>query len=220
MKLNPIYDYPTVTRATNKNGSRTYNTPSGPAPSVTTVLSKTKDMKFLKEWRDRIGDAEADKIVNRSVRLGTGVHENLEKYILEGADPAGDIFTVAMTKKIIKNGLSKVDEVWGCEVSLYADGLYAGTTDAVGIYKGKPAIIDFKNARSERKPEWVVDYSYQVAAYSLAHNEMFDTDIRCGVVMLATQTGVYQEFVFEGADFDKACDGWAQRLEDYYAKYR
>lgn len=220
MKLNPIYDYPTVTANTKKSGSRTYNTPSGPAPSVTTILSATKDMTFLKEWKKRVGEKEAQKIVNRSTRLGNGVHENLEHYILEGREPTGDIFTRAMTKKIIVNGLSKVDEIWGCEVSLYADGLYAGTTDAVGIHESTPAIIDFKNARSFRKDEWVSDYKLQVVAYALAHDEMFNTKINKGVVMLATQQGHYQEWVVEGRDFDKAANEWAKRVEDYYNKYR
>lgn len=220
MKLNPIYDYPSVTRATEENGRRTYNTPAGPVPSVTTVLSRTKDMTFLKEWKKRVGEAEAEKIVKRSTRLGTGVHDNLEKYILEGQEPVGDIFTKAMTKKIIENGLSKVDEIWGCEVSLYADGLYAGTTDAVGIHEGVPAIIDFKNARTFRRDEWISDYKLQVAAYALAHNELFGTDIKRGVVMLATQQGHYQEWIIEGDDFEEACEGWTKRLTEYYEKYR
>ena len=220
MRLNPIYEYPTVTANTKKSGARTYNTPSGPAPSVTTILSKTKDMTFLKEWKERVGEEQADKIVKRSLKLGTGVHENLEKYILEGTDPVGDIFTIAMTKKIIQHGLSKVDEIWGCEVSVYADGLYAGTTDAVGIHEGVPSIIDFKNARSFRKDEWIGDYKLQTAAYALAHNEMFGTDIKKGVIMLATQQGHYQEWTIEGDDFVAAAEEWAERVADYYAKFK
>lgn len=220
MRLNPIYDYPTVTANTKKSGSRTYNTPSGAVPSVTTILSGTKDMTFLKEWKKRIGEEKAEQIVKRSTRLGTGVHENLERYILEGTEPTGDIFTVAMTKKIIQNGLAKVDEIWGCEVNVYADGLYAGTTDAVGIHEGAQSIIDFKNARTFRKDEWITDYKLQTAAYALAHNEMFGTDIKKGVIMLATQQGHYQEWIIEGEDFDKACEEWADRVSQYYAKFK
>ena len=221
MKLNPIYEYAPLSADTKKTGARTYLTPGGIAvPSVTTVLNKTKDMSFLVEWKKRVGVAEADKIVKRSLKLGTGMHKILEDYVLEGKEPKGDIFSVAMAKKIINQGLSNVDEIWGCEVSLFAEGLYAGTTDCVGVHKGDPAIIDFKNSRSFRKPEWIVDYSYQTVAYALAHNEMFGTDIKKGVIMLATQQGHYQEFIYEGEDFDKAVVGWGERLEEYYAKYR
>ena len=70
-----------------------------------------------------------------------------------------------------------------------------------------------------RKEEWVQDYKLQVAAYALAHNEMFNTNIHKGVVMLATQDGHYQEWIIEGDEFDQACEDWAKRLEDYYKKY-
>jgi len=220
MNIVDRYQYKELQRETSKKGPRIYLTPAGNrVPSVTTVLSGTKDMSFLKEWRKRIGDAEADNIVTRSINYGNRVHKNLEDYILEGKEPTGNIFALHMTKQIINKGLSKVDEIWGCEVALYAEGLYAGTTDAVGIHEGMPAIIDFKNARSQRKDEWVGDYKLQVVAYALAHNEMFDTDIKRGVVMLAAQTGQYQEWIIEGEDFEAAADEWAERLEQYYAKH-
>ena len=213
------YKYKELASETDPSGPRVYLTPAGNrVPSVTTILSGTKDMTFLKEWRERIGDHKANDIVQRSTKWGTSVHKNLEDYILEDKKPEGNIFVKHMTNQIIKNGLSKVDEIWGCEVQLYAEGLYAGTTDAVGIHEGMPAIIDFKNARSQRKDEWVQDYRLQVVAYALAHNEMFGTNIKRGVVMLATQDGHYQEWIIEGEDFDNAALEWADRVTQYYQK--
>lgn len=220
MNIVDRYKYKELKRETAKNGKRIYLTPGGvKVPSVTTVLSGTKDMSFLREWKKRVGVAEADKIVKRSVNYGNTVHKNLEDYIMEGKEPSGNIFAKHMTNQIIKKGLSKVSEVWGCEVALFAEGLYAGTCDAAGIHGGSPAIIDFKNARSKRKNEWIGDYKLQVVAYALAHNEMHNTNIRKGVIMLAAQTGQYQEWIVEGNDFDKASDEWAKRLEQYYAKH-
>ena len=43
--------------------------------------------------------------------------------------------------------LDGIEEVWGLESGLILDGLYAGTADCIGIYKGNPAIIDFKTAK-------------------------------------------------------------------------
>ena len=213
------YKYAELSSETDPSGPRKYLTPAGDkVPSVTTILSGTKDMTFLKEWKDRIGEHKANDIVKRSTTWGTSVHENLEHFILEGKEPTGNIFVRHMTKKIIDKGLSKVDEFWGCEVQVYADGLYAGTADGVGLHEGVPAIIDFKNSRSLRKEEWVQDYFLQVVAYSLAHNEMFDTNIKRGVIMLATQDGHYQEWIIEGELFDKCTEEWAKRLEQYYDK--
>lgn len=220
MNIVDRYKYQELKRETAKSGKRVYLTPGGTkVPSVTTVLSGTKDMSFLREWKKRVGVAEADKIVKRSINYGNAVHQNLEDYIMEGKEPAGNVFAKYMTNQIIKKGLVNVSEIWGCEVPVFAEGLYAGTTDAVGIHGGVPAIIDFKNSRSKRKEEWIGDYKLQVVAYSLAHNEMFGTNIQRGVIMLAAQTGQYQEWIVEGDDFEQASEDWAKRLEQYYAKH-
>jgi hypothetical protein len=219
MQIVNKYNYKELARDTKADGTRTYVTPEGiKVPSVTTVLSATKDMTHLHAWRKRMGEAKAAEIVKTSTTHGSKMHKLLENYILKGDAPTGNPFTVAMAKEIITKGLPKLDEVWGVEVPLYADGLYGGTTDLIGIHEGAPAIVDFKNARSWRKPEWVVDYGIQTAAYGMAHNEMFGTDIKKGVVMLCTQDVEYQEFIFEGKDFEEATAKWLQRLEEYYAK--
>lgn len=221
MIITKKYNYEALNKDTRKDGSRTYLTPSNDkVPSVTTVLSATKDMTFLREWKKRVGEDKANEIVRRSINYGTGMHKLLENYILKGEEPKGNIFTVAMTKKIINNGLPKLDEIWGVEVSVYADRLYAGTTDLVGVHSGADSIVDFKNARTRRKPEWVEDYKLQLCAYGCAHDEMFGTKIRKGVIMLCTQDVEYQEFIIEGAEFLEYQDKWFRRLEEYYNKNR
>jgi len=113
MNIVDKYEYKELKRETSKKGPRIYLTPAGNrVPSVTTVLSGTKDMTFLKEWRKRVGNAEADNIVKRSINYGNTVHQNLEDYILEGKEPTGNVFALHMTKQIINKGLSKVDEIW------------------------------------------------------------------------------------------------------------
>ena len=49
-----------------------------------------------------------------------------------------------MSELVINEGFKNVDEVWGTEIGLIAPGLYAGTTDCIGMHKGEEAIIDFK----------------------------------------------------------------------------
>jgi hypothetical protein len=99
MNIVDKYKYEELKRETSKKGPRIYLTPAGNrVPSVTTVLSGTKDMSFLKEWRKRVGNAEADNIVTRSINYGNKVHKNLEDYILEGKIPEGNIFAKHMTR--------------------------------------------------------------------------------------------------------------------------
>ena len=216
---NPKYKYEKLTRI--EGPSRLYATPDGSrVPSVTTILSATADKTFLIEWRKRVGDAEATRISTESAGLGTLVHKHIENFI-EGIErPPGSTpihqMARAMSDQVIEKGLPGVDEVWGMEASLYYPGLYAGTTDLCGVYKGKPSIMDHKTAKKMKKPEWMQDYFIQTTAYALAHNEVHGTDIQQGVLFMVDRENQYQTFIIEGAEFKHYSDLWLQRVEQYY----
>jgi len=212
------FPYAELSRVT-KNKRRHYETPDGPAvPSVTTVLSATKDMTHLHAWRKRVGEAKAQQITTESANIGTVMHRSLEKHVKgEDRTPGSNLIqqkAYSMANVIIENGLSEIDEVWGSEISLYYPELYAGTTDLVGVYKGAPAIMDFKQARKLKKKEWVEDYFLQLVAYSEAHNKMYDTQIRTGRIFICTQNNEYQTFEID--DYDKWTGKWYAKLEQYY----
>jgi len=215
MLLQQKFNYKPLERIDTENGRRYVVGEGKPLPSVTTILSKTKDMTYLNEWRNNVGDAKADVIVKESTDLGNNLHKNLENYILD-KPMEGSFMAVALAKVVIKQGLSKVQEVWGTEVSLYSTGLYAGTTDLVGLHENIPSIMDFKNSKQAKKKEWIEDYFMQLAAYAIAHNEMFGTTINRGVVMIATRDAKYQEFIIEGDEFTHYETMWANKLCAYY----
>ena len=48
----------------------------------------------------------------------------------------------------------------------------------IGVWQGKPAIIDHKTTNKPKKKEWIEDYFLQCCSYALAHNEVHGTDIR------------------------------------------
>jgi genome maintenance exonuclease 1 len=216
------FTYPTLKRVTAKNGQRQYTGDDNqPVPSVTTVLSDTGDKTALINWRKRVGDAEANRISQESAGLGTKVHNALEKYVLlEEYEIKGNnhisIMAKNMVDEMIDKGLSQVDEIWGVEVALIAQGLYAGTSDAVGMFNGVESIIDFKTAKKIKKREWIEDYFMQGCAYALAHNEMFGTNIKQVAILMVDREGQYKDFVIEGDEFDEYCEKWGKRLLDYY----
>ena len=201
--------------------SRSYLTPDGEAlPSVTTILSRTKDKTFLKEWRARVGEAKAEKIISDSSQIGTALHLYIEHYVNEHAyKDLTDIGIQAgkMAQVIIDHddGLKKVSEVWGSEVHLYYPGKFAGTTDMVGVYDGRPTIIDFKQTNRPKKREWVQDYLMQLAAYAAAHNAMFDTEIEQGVVLMCSRDLTFQRFELEGEKFVRATNAFMKKLNAY-----
>ena len=215
MLIQQKFDYKPLERIDSPEGRRYVISDGVYLPSVTTILSKTKDMTALNEWKSAVGEAEATRIVTEASNLGTGMHGNLEKYIL-GQDMTGSYLSKVLAKVIIRHGLSKVNEVWGQEVALYTTDLYAGTTDLVGIYDNTPAIMDFKNSLHDKKREWIEDYFLQCCAYALSHNEMYGTDIKRGVIMIATRDAKYQEFILEGSEFRHYELEWCKRLEKYY----
>jgi|TARA_B100001971_G_scaffold198082_1_gene207409 genome maintenance exonuclease 1 len=217
--FNNKYNYPTLNRV-EVNGRRLYDTGVAKVPSVTTIISYMKDMTGINKWRDRIGHAEAQRILTESANLGTATHKHLEQHIFgEERKAGGNLIHQIATKLadiIIDEGLSNINEIWGSEVSLYSPELYAGTTDCVGIWKDKPAIIDFKTSRSVKKREWIDDYFLQGVAYAMAHNELFDSNIQTVVIMMVTHDGQYLEFTISDEDFVEYTDKWLDKLKDYY----
>ena len=218
MQIHRKFNYQPLKRIDTENGRRYIVGEGRPLPSVTTVLSKTKDLTAIKQWQARIGIDEANKIKTEASSLGNSMHKNLEKHIL-GESMDGSFMAQTLAKVIIKYGLLKVDEIWGTEVAVYSKDLYAGTTDLVGVHQGIPSIMDFKNSLKDKKKEWIEDYFMQLAAYSLAHNEMYGTDIRRGVVMIATRDGKYQEFIIENDEYTHYEILWANKLCSYYDRY-
>ena len=144
--INKLYDYPILKR-TDVNGERLYDTGSAKVPSVTTILGRMKDMTGINKWRDRIGHAEAQRILTEAANLGTATHKHLENHCLGIERPTGTNLIRQIASKladvVIDEGIVNINEVWGLESSLYSPELYAGTTDCVGLWKDKPTIIDF-----------------------------------------------------------------------------
>ena len=218
------YTYTPCARET-IDGKRHYCLPDGSkVASVTTILDRTKSEESraaLANWRKAVGDAKATAITTEAASRGTRLHKWLENYVLSGeiAEPGTNPYSKQsweMANQIITKGLIHATEFWGTEVPLYVSGLYAGTTDLVGTWKGKPAIMDFKQSNKVKKREYIDDYFHQLAAYSLAHDEMYGTKIETGVILMCTKDCEYLEFVIEGEEFKKYTAEWLNRVEDYY----
>jgi len=204
---------------------RVYLTPDGESlPSVTTILGATKDMTALNEWKKRVGEEKAKQITTEAAGVGTAMHSNLERFIAGMQRQPGNnpvhVQANAMADIIIENGLSDVQEVWAMEQSLYFPGLFSGTTDLVGVYKGEPAVMDYKQTNKPKKEEWVDDYKIQLTAYIMAHNEVYGSDIKRGVVFMCSRDLQYQQFNLMPDEFSYWQDQWLNKVEEYYSQSR
>lgn len=218
------YTYKTLSR-NESNGRRLYSTPEGhKVPSVTTILDRTKPAEAreaLARWRKAVGEQKAQEIVTEAAGRGTRMHKFLEDHIKgiplkESVTNPYAQQSLDMARVVIDKGFFKIDEVWGNEVPLYFPELYAGTTDCVGVHQGEEAILDFKQTNKPKKEEYIEDYFLQLTAYALAHNEVYGTNIRKGVILMCSKDMEYQEFILKPQDFDMWVDRWCNRVSEYY----
>ena len=200
-------------------GSRIYDVAGYRLPSVTTILSRTKDKQFIKDWKAKVGEKKAEEIKNLSSARGTAMHKYLESYIQEiGYEDFTGIGNEAksMAEKVIEIGLAPVDEYYGSEVTMYYPGLYAGQTDLVCMHNGEDAIVDFKQSNRPKKKEWIEDYYLQIAAYAMAHDYVHKSTINKGVIMVCTPDLYYQEFKIDGVNLRRAKHDFLKRLDRYH----
>ena len=222
MKWNKLYEYPASMR-TSIEGKRHYEITGKKLPSVTTILSATKSQEAIdsiNRWKARIGEDQATRVKDQAASRGTNMHHHLEKYILgEGHKDLTDEGQVAgdMAQVIIDKGLGDLSEIWGSEVTLYYPGLYAGATDLVGVYDYEDSIVDFKQSNKPKRKEWIEDYFMQLGAYAMAHNQVYDTEITQGVVLMCTPDNYFQKFQIKGKEFIKYQHKFLERVDKYYS---
>ena len=199
-------------------GKRVYEISSYRLPSVTTVLGATKNQDFIKKWKAKVGEQEAERIKNVSSARGTSMHKFLESYITGvGYDDLTELGCQArpMAEKIMEVGLAPVSEYYGSEVTLFYPGLYAGSTDLVCNHNGMETIVDFKQSNRPKREEWIEDYYMQIAAYAMAHDYVYGSQIKQGVIMVCTPDLYYQEFKVEGAELRSWKHKFLKRLDMY-----
>jgi genome maintenance exonuclease 1 len=144
---------------------RFYETPNGSLyPSVTTVLASIPNAA-LDQWRNAVGEEEANRVSKLASSRGTRMHTFCEDY-LKGRNPKLDIFD-RQSYKGLSTHLDQIEYI-AIEEMLYSDQLrVAGTLDCLGKYKGKMCIIDFKSTSTLKHEGEFDSYWLQTAAYSM-----------------------------------------------------
>ena len=216
-----LYQYPELTRV-EKNDVRYYqDSLSNLVPSVTTILSATGDHSGIDAWKRRVGPKTAKAVVDEATTIGTAVHLAIENYLYgkeweQFTDDKMGMLAHQIAKRFICDCLGDIDEVWGLESGLVLDGLYAGTADCIGIFRGKPTIIDFKTAKKIKRKDWIEDYFLQGAAYANAHNVMYKTNIESIAILMVDRDLLFKEFLVNSVEFNSYTEKWKKRLIGYY----
>lgn len=204
-------DFPLIDLdSTYADGGRYYKTPNGMwYPSVTTVLSSTKD-ESIANWRAKVGEQEANKISRQATQRGTYLHSMCEDYLnnVDGYRRGRMPTTLSLFNSIRPIIDENVDVVYGIEMALFSHRLKtAGRTDVFCRFQGMNTILDFKTSTREKKEEWIQNYFIQTTTYAIMAEEMYKDyrviTIPQIAIVIAVEDGEvpYQLFVKKTNDF-------------------
>jgi len=186
---------------------RTYKTPSGKSyPSITTVLS-SYNKKAIYEWRQRIGEQEANRISKAASGRGTKLHNVVEKYLLNEMSELKMQTMMPDTKELflkVKPFLDNhIGDIYGIEQALYSDRLQiAGRCDCIAEWEGELSIVDWKTSTRVKEKNYIQNYFMQCSAYAEMFEEITGRPINQIVVAIAVEdSNVPSIFIENKADY-------------------
>jgi genome maintenance exonuclease 1 len=191
------------------NGVRHYVTPNGKYPSVTTVLGKMLDKSGLDEWRERVGEEQANFTGRLAAARGTNIHTMCENYVRGEDVDVSMPFNSYLFNQVKKVLDEHVDDIVGCELTLVSDELkIAGSCDLIALYDGKLSIIDYKTSAKNKMKQWIESYFLQTSLYAYMLWEMTGMMAKQLVVIIAVdEEPVPQVFIVKPREYlEKAAE--------------
>ena len=187
-----------LTAETTDSG-RLYTTPEGKKyKSITTVLSHY-NKQAIYEWRQAVGEEEANKVSRKASNRGTKVHKICEDYLKNEIPELKMQMMMPDLKELFFKIKPHIDEsvgkIYAQEQALYSDKYrIAGRVDLIAEWNGKLSIIDYKTSTKQKDEENIQNYFMQCTAYALMFAERTGIWIDDIVVLIATEEGPAQIF--------------------------
>jgi len=205
---------------------RAYDTPVGKCPSVTTILSGSRDQSGLEAWRDSVGHERADFISSLACYRGTKHHLWTEDYLRDGTEPGFDFLNTPYWNST-RSFLDTIDTTLLMEGAIWHPLGYAGTLDCIAYLADddlQPTLLDWKTADSKRKPDKIYEYSMQCAAYVAAANYVYGHMGLCigqAKIVVALPDDKPQIETFDAKALDQLFKHFQARLQRFtFAKSR
>ena len=195
---------------------RYYVTPEGKNyPSVTTFLSKTEDSDYIQEWRNAVGEQEANRVSRRASTRGSQLHENAESYLrnIPVEIPKVRMLDLSLMTGIIP-ALNRIDNIRLLESQLYSHAFkLAGTVDCLAEFDGELAVIDFKTSSKQKGKEEIDNYFIQTAIYSWMIEERYGIRVPKLVIIISEEFGNAKVYVENRKN-------WFEPLKQRLLKFR
>ena len=178
-------------------------------PSITTILGHGKKQSLM-EWRERVGEEEANRISRKAAVNGTKVHNLVEKLLnnehidLSKETPLTTMSFGALEKILRKN----LGTIYATECALYSKYLgVAGRVDCVGVFNDNLSIIDFKTSRRRKYKNQIENYFMQEAAYAIMFEELTAIPVKQLVTLMVVNGESDAQIFVEDRD------NWVTKLE-------
>ena len=194
--------------ATTESG-RSYATPEGTFPSVTTVVGFEKQ-KFFAEWRKK-NPKESLRVTKR----GTDFHALIEKYVNNEDINFDELMPNMLDIFVLMQPLlHRIDNIRMIEAPLWSSLLeLAGRTDCIADFDGVLSIIDYKASTKEKRKQDIENYFMQATAYAMMLQERTGIKVEQFVILIACEDGTSQVFI------DKPIN-YVKKLSDIIHKYK
>lgn len=180
---------PNLKSETYSDGKRYYTSPSGKRlPSVTTVVGAMKKQAIM-EWRNRVGEVEANRISKLATGRGNRVHDLAERYLkneeIVWVREMPD--SVEMFRTLIPH-LYRINNIHYIEQALWSERIgLAGRVDLIAEWDGVLSVIDFKTSKKIKKKEDIQDYFAQCTAYAGMYEEHVSVPVDQIVIVMAVE---------------------------------
>lgn len=182
-----------------QDGIRFYPIPGADKyyPSVTSITS-FKNAQFFANWRNKIGEQEANKITARATQRGTAFHSITEDYIRGSLNIDKYLENNPLSVRMFqsaKTTLNRINNIHCLESFLYSHYLgLAGRVDCIAEFDGELAVVDFKTSTKEKSEEHIEHYFVQETAYAAMFLERTGIEVKKIVTLIAVEDGSTQVF--------------------------
>ena len=188
--LNKLGDF--ELEANTIDGVRYYTLPSGKkAPSITSITS-FYNRQIFKNWREKVGEEQANKITKEATDRGTKFHDLVEKYLSnEDISSLKNVLPTTKARWIAaRDALNNIDNIHALEKPLYSEYFgIAGRVDCIAEYEGELAVIDFKTSKKIKPEKWLENYFVQETAYACMYFEMTGISVKKIVTLMVADNG-------------------------------
>ena len=155
--------------------------------SVTSWLGKQNPeaKQAIQDWRNAVGEVEADKISNSAKENGTAIHLACEQLLLNKPWQEISMFYrqdfLVMKKHLEEN----VNNIFALEHQMWSKTLgLAGTVDCIAEYCGTMSVIDFKTSSRIKYQDEISDYFLQCACYAIFLYERYKIKVSQLVILI------------------------------------